>query len=224
MGITVKAFCQMEYNNIPKTPDSGDLDLIAWIACAPPLRLASASPRRLALLRQVGLEPEVWPVQADETPHVGEDPALCAERLAREKVALARAPERLILGADTVVALGGEAFGKPEGAEHARAMLARLSGRAHAVTTGMAACWGNGVILSRRVTTEVRFRVLSPAEIEAYVNSGEGVDKAGGYAIQGLGALLVAEVGGSCSGVVGLPLVETLQLLREACPPPVRMK
>lgn len=195
--------------------DPGDPLLIAGRVGLPPVRLASASPRRLALLRQVGLEPEVRPVEADETPWPGEDPADCAERLARAKVEPASAPGVLTLGADTVVALDGENFGKPADGDHARAMLARLSGREHTVTTGIAARWGLGPILSLRVTTRVRFRPLAPAEIDAYVASGEPMGKAGGYAIQGLGALLVARMEGSCSGVVGLPLSETLALLHQ---------
>lgn len=183
-------------------------------SCA--LVLASASPRRLDLLSSLGLQPEVSPVDIDETPRPGEDPATLAVRLAEAKAAhaAARYPGRLVLAADTVVALGGETLGKPADAADAAAMLQRLSGLRHEVFTAVAARRDReaGTRVSR---SAVDFRALAPAEIAAYVATGEPLDKAGAYGIQGVAAIFVTQLCGSYSGVVGLPLHHTAELLRE---------
>jgi len=181
------------------------------------LVLASASPRRRQLLASLGLECEVAPTDIDETPHPGEAPADYARRLAREKAAAAAAchpPERLLLAADTVVALGEEILGKPTDASDAARMLRRLSGRAHEVHTAVAARRGDTTAL-RLATTEVTFRSLRDVEIDTYVSTGEPLDKAGAYGIQGVAAVFVTRLSGSYSAVVGLPLCETAELLRE---------
>ncbi|WP_417566294.1 Maf family protein [Marinobacter sp.] len=181
------------------------------------LILASASPRRAELLQQIGLSFSVRPADVDETPQVGETPEHYVERLARGKaLAVAESsPECLVLGSDTSVVLDGVILGKPSCAEEARATLAQLSGATHQVMTAVAlAC--HGVCHSRLVVTEVGFRALSAEEIEAYVASGEPMDKAGSYGIQGLGGIFVNELRGSYSAVVGLPLQETAALLADA--------
>lgn len=181
----------------------------------PNLVLASGSPRRLQLLAALGLECEVLPVDIDETPRPGELPADCARRLAAEKAAVAatRQPEgRLVLAADTVVALDGDILGKPADAADARRMLQCLSGRLHEVHTAVAAT-RDGVTALRLSSSEVTFRDLRAREIEAYVATGEPLDKAGAYGIQGLAAMFVTRLCGSHSGVVGLPLCETAELL-----------
>lgn len=181
------------------------------------LVLASASPRRQQLLASLGLEFEVAPADIDETPRPLEDPADYARRLAAEKaaVAAARYPSgRLLLAADTVVALGGEILGKPADERDAARMLRRLSGRTHQVHTAVAARRDAATAL-RMATTQVTFRSLRDAEIEAYVSSGEPLDKAGAYGIQGMAAVFVSGLSGSYSGVVGLPMCETTELLRE---------
>lgn len=180
------------------------------------LGLASASPRRLALLRQVGLLPEVLPVSVDETPGDGEPPAACVTRLAlaKARAGLVAGEVDLCLGADTVVVVDDTILGKPRDPDHAREMLARLSGRSHHVWTGIAVCRRDGVHRTRAVVTEVTVKSLTPAEIAAYVATGEPLDKAGGYGLQGLGAFMITRVAGSCSGVIGLPLGETLELVQ----------
>ncbi|MEZ4318234.1 MAG: Maf family protein [Myxococcota bacterium] len=176
------------------------------------LVLASGSPRRRQLLEWAGLSPEVRPSDVDEHWVVGEDPADAAERLARSK---ALGPDDAVLvAADTVVHVDGEPFGKPEGANDAVAMLRRLSGRWHHVTTGVAVRSAQGVLTSFRVTTDVRFRALSDGEIARYVATGEPLDKAGAYGIQGEGGGLVAEVRGDWTNVMGLPLEATLSALQ----------
>ncbi len=181
------------------------------------LILASASPRRAELLQQIGLSFCVRPADIDETPEPHETPEHYVERLAREKaLAVAESsPECLVLGSDTSVVLDGVILGKPSCAGEARATLAQLSGATHQVMTAVAlAC--DGACHSRLVVTEVRFRVLSATEIGAYVASGEPMDKAGSYGIQGLGGIFVNELRGSYSAVVGLPLQETAALLADA--------
>lgn len=179
--------------------------------------LASASPRRAELLQQIGLNFSVRPADIDETPEPHETPEHYVERLAREK-ALAVAetsPESLVLGSDTSVVLDGVILGKPSGEAEACATLARLSGATHQVMTAVAlAC--DGQCQSRLVVTEVRFRRLSADEIGAYVATGEPMDKAGSYGIQGLGGIFVNELRGSYSAVVGLPLEQTAALLADA--------
>ncbi|MFJ3075550.1 Maf family protein [Pseudomonas sp. NPDC087029] len=180
-----------------------------------PLYLASGSPRRRELLTQIGVP--FTPVSApiDETPLPGESAEAYVERLAVAKaeagLASLGAPA-LTLGADTAVVLDGRILGKPENREHALAMLAELSGRAHQVLTAVAVSDGQRC-QSLCVASNVRFRPISPAEAERYWASGEPADKAGGYAIQGLGAVFVTGLEGSYSAVVGLPLSETAELL-----------
>ena len=173
----------------------------------PPLLLASASPRRLELLRALGLEPLVRPADVDETLRPGEDPHDAAERLARAKaVAVAEgAPAgTVVLAADTIVVLDGEALGKPRDGDDARRMLRALRGRAHDVVTGVALS-RDGRLVSGRETTEVLFAPMTDEEVDAYVASGEPSDKAGAYALQGLGGLFVERITGTPSNVIGLP-------------------
>jgi septum formation protein len=180
------------------------------------LVLASASPRRLHLLRLAGLEPEVRPVDVDETVWDGEDPVHYVARLAREKAETAAVEGALVLGADTTVVLDGQSIGKPSGVAHAAEILRTLSGRTHTVSTGVAVVTAGGEVLEEVVTTRVTFAELSADVINAYVATGEPLDKAGAYGIQGKGAALVRAVNGSYTNVVGLPLVETLELLERA--------
>ncbi len=182
-----------------------------------PLVLASASPRRLTLLRQIGIEPEdVIPAELDERPHAGELPRKHATRLAREKAETVAAHHggAFVLGADTVVALGRRILPKADDPETARDCLQRLSGRRHRVLGGIAAIAPNGRATCRLVTTVVKFKRLEAWEIDAYLASEEWQGKAGGYAIQGRAAAFVPTVSGSYSNVVGLPLAETAALLR----------
>ena len=193
----------------------------------PRLVLASGSPRRLELLRQVGLEPDlVEPAEIDERPLKRELPRKLALRLAEAKAAAvaSRHPDAFVLGADTVVACGRRILPKAEDEAEARACLALLSGRRHRVLTAVAVkAPGPGPLRSRLTTTQVAFKRLEPREIEAYLASGEWRGKAGGYAIQGRAALFVSWLSGSYSAVVGLPLFETARLLdglgyRPPCP------
>jgi nucleoside triphosphate pyrophosphatase len=181
------------------------------------LVLASASPRRLDLLRQIGLEPvKIDPADTDETPHRDESPRAYAERMARAKLAVVapRHPQALVLAADSVVAVGRRILPKAETKEEALSCLKLLSGRRHKVVGGLALALPGGKVRTRLVETVVRFKRLEPGEIEAYVASGEWQGKAGGYAIQGRAAEFVAFISGSYSNVVGLPLFETAALLR----------
>lgn len=173
--------------------------------------LASASPRRRTLLAWLGHELDVHPADVDETREPGEDPVAYAERLALTKAATAPA-DVVAVAADTVVHLDGDVLDKPVDRAEVARHLARLSGRWHAVTTGWCARSGDRVAHGS-VTTEVRFRALSDAEIARYAATGEGDDKAGAYAIQGAGGVLVAEVRGSWTGVMGLPVEEVLGAL-----------
>ena len=181
-----------------------------------PLVLASASPRRLDLLVQVGIVPDfIEPAHVDETPVPRERPEHLAVRLARAKVqaVAARHPDVWVLGADTVVACGRRIVPKPANAAEARACLVLLSGRRHRVWGGVAVVTPDGATRLRRVVTAVTFKRLHPAEIADYVASEEWRGKAGGYAIQGRAARFVAAIGGSYSNVVGLALYETCALL-----------
>lgn len=181
------------------------------------LRLASASPRRLLLLEQIGVRPdEVLPAQIDETPLAKEKPGECARRLAISKARSGQAPGVISLGADTVVALGRRILPKAQTREEAKACLSLLSGRAHRVYTAVAVVRGEGPCLDRLVETRVMFKRLSTQELERYLESGEWAGKAGGYAIQGRAARFVSWMAGSYSGVVGLPLCETAGLLEAA--------
>ncbi len=180
------------------------------------LVLASASPRRLELLTQVALVPDaVDPAAIDETPLAHELPAAHAARLAEAKAraVAARHQGAYVLAADTVVAVGRRILPKAEDDETARRCLTLLSGRRHRVHGGIALVTPAGKIATRRVETVVVLKRLTPAEIDDYVRSGEWRGKAGGYAIQGLAARFVRFVEGSYSNVVGLPLLETAQLL-----------
>jgi septum formation protein len=180
------------------------------------LILASASPRRLDLLRQIGLEPDaVDPANADETPRPRETPRGYALRMAEAKLAavMPRHPQAIVLAADSVVAVGRRILPKAETEAEARDCLARLSGRRHKVLGGIA-IGSVGKVRTRLVETAVRFKRLEKAEIEAYMQSGEWQGKAGGYAIQGRAASFVAFISGSYSNVVGLPLFETAALLK----------
>lgn len=181
-----------------------------------PLILASASPRRIELLRQVALPPdEVDPANLDETPLRGELPAQHALRLATAKAeAVApRHPGSFVLAADTVVACGRRILPKAEDEATARRCLALLSGRRHRVHGGLALLTPEGKLARRHVQTIVAFKRLTDEEIATYLASGEWHGKAGGYAIQGLAALFVRQLSGSYSNVVGLPVFETASLL-----------
>ncbi len=181
------------------------------------LILASASPRRAELLKQIGLDFSTHPANADETPLPAESAEACVERLAREKALAVAAeyPEALVIGSDTSVVLGGDILGKPVSRADACATLARLSGKVHQVMTGVALAH-RGQCRSCLVVTDVEFRQLGGDEINAYVASGEPMDKAGSYGIQGLGGIFVKELRGSYSAVVGLPLQQTAELLARA--------
>jgi septum formation protein len=180
------------------------------------LILASASPRRLDLLRQVDLVPdEIDPAELDETPLRGELPAQHAQRLSAAKAAAvaARHPGAFVLAADTVVGCGRRILPKAENEATARRCLALRSGRRHRVHGGLALVTPAGKLARRHVQTIVTFKRLTEPEIASYLASGEWHGKAGGYAIQGLAALFVRHIGGSYSNVVGLPLFETAALL-----------
>jgi septum formation protein len=182
----------------------------------PPLVLASASPRRLELLRQIGLTPDlIEPADVDEAPLPKETPRLTALRLASAKaqVGQARAPGSFVLAADTVVAVGRRVLPKAETLDEARGCLALLSGRAHRVMTAVALTAPDGRRAVRLSETRVHFKRLTRAEIEAYLSGGEWRGKAGGYAIQGAAGGFVIALQGSYTGVVGLPLYETRCLL-----------
>jgi septum formation protein len=180
------------------------------------LVLASASPRRLELLRQVGIEPTVVdPAEIDETPLKAELPAAHVLRLARAKAEAVRVrhPGAFVLAADTVVACGRRILGKPADEAAARGFLLLLSGRRHRVYGGVAVLDPDGRVTTRRVVSQVALKRLSQQEIAGYIATGEWRGKAGGYAIQGRAATMVSWMQGSYSNVVGLPLYETAQLL-----------
>lgn len=179
--------------------------------------LASMSPRRRELLAQIGVPHKVVAADVDEGLLPGESPADYVARLARLKAATVRQRgEPLpVLAADTTVVVEGSVHGKPADRAGGLAMLAALSGRTHQVLTAVALATGKGVTL-RVNCSSVRFRDIGRAEMEAYWETGEPRDKAGGYAIQGYGAVFVAALSGSYSGVMGLPLLETAELLRAA--------
>lgn len=182
-------------------------------ASSPVLCLASASPRRKALLASIGVTVEVMPSDVDETPLIGESAQAYVERLASAKAQAAVSRTALpVLGSDTAVVIDDQILGKPIDEHDAAVMLKKLSGRRHNVLTAVAVAGPKGV-LSCCVTTVVKMRVISQQEIADYWQTGEPVDKAGGYAIQGLAAVFVEEIKGSHSAVVGLPLYETTRLL-----------
>jgi septum formation protein len=180
------------------------------------LVLASASPRRLDLLRQIGLRPDaVIAAEVDESPLSDETPRLLALRLAAAKAARVALmdPDAYVLAADTVVAVGRRVLPKVQGEADGRACLDLISGRAHRVLTGIAVVGPDGRSARRLVESRVHFKRLSVAETTDYLASGEGMGKAGGYAIQGRAGAFVTTLQGSYSGVVGLPLYETANLL-----------
>lgn len=183
------------------------------------LVLASASPRRLELLAQIGIEPDVVvPADIDETPQRGERPRALAQRLACAKAdAVAALPEHansFVLAADTVVAMGHRVLEKPADADEARRFLSALSARRHRVIGGICLIGPDGRRTERTVVTQVRFRALTPADIDAYLESDEWQGKAGGYAIQGLAGAFVPWINGSYSNVVGLALAEVQGMLQ----------
>ena len=182
------------------------------------MHLASASPRRRELLTALGLDFSYDGVAIDESALPGEVPSDMVLRLATSKARTAYesgehpAP---VLGADTIVLVDDRVFGKPASKEEALAMLASLSGRTHQVLTGVAVV-ANGELQTAISRTEVQFREIHPDEAEAYWQSGEPAGKAGAYAVQGLGGIFVSAINGSYTGVVGLPVFETVNLLRRA--------
>jgi septum formation protein len=183
----------------------------------PVLCLASVSPRRRELLAQIGVPHVVVGADIDETFLPGETPSNYVTRLAREKaLAIRRTGQQLpVLAADTTVVVDGKVFGKPRDQAEAVQMLGELSGRAHQVLTAVALADLHGVV-DRLSSSTVFFRNVSQEESVAYWKTGEPRDKAGGYAIQGLGAVFIESLSGSYSGVMGLPLFETAELLRTA--------
>lgn len=183
----------------------------------PPLLLASGSPRRLDLLAQIGIVPDlVEPTGADETPLRNESPRAHALRLATAKARLAadRHPDHVVLAADTVVAAGRRILGRADAREDAERMLRLLSGRRHRVWTGVAMVAPGVPPRTRLVGSIVTFQRLTDQQVAAYLDGGEWQGKAGGYAIQGRAAAFVRFLSGSQSAVIGLPLFETAQLLR----------
>ncbi|MGB5179085.1 MAG: Maf family protein [Gammaproteobacteria bacterium] len=187
------------------------------MAHLPQLYLASQSPRRAALLQQMGVEYEVLSVTVDETVAATETPDNYARRLALEKAragwsALPPERQRPVLGADTIVIAADTVMGKPADRQQAIAMLLALSGTSHQVITAVALAAGHESVCSQ--CSQVTFRTLTRRECEAYWESGEPRDKAGAYAIQGLAAMFITRLDGSYSGVMGLPLYETAELLK----------
>lgn len=181
----------------------------------PVLHLASSSPRRREILSALGVPFTHAGVDLDESRVEGETVAAMVVRLASEKARAARGMHLPVLGADTIVALGDQVFGKPQSMREALLMLQALSGRPHRVLTAVALV-NNGDISTALSDTEVRFRDIHPDEARAYWQSGEPLGKAGGYAIQGLGGVFVEALTGSYTGVVGLPVYETAALLATA--------
>lgn len=183
----------------------------------PGVVLASASPRRRDLLKLIGVEHSVVPSNFDETMQPGEEPEAHALRLAGEKAAAVASahPEAVVIGADTVVVLDGKVLGKPSSHEVARETLQQLNGRTHTVITAVAVAYG-GQIRRGAEHVAVTFRRLDDDEVDAYVATEEGMDKAGAYGIQGFGATIVERIEGDFFAVMGLPLVRLVGLLREA--------
>jgi septum formation protein len=181
----------------------------------PTLVLASGSPRRRELLARLGLEFSVDPADIDESPRVGEPPVEYVRRLSLEKAAtvVARcAADAVVVGADTTVDLHGRILGKPAGPDDARAMLLALSGATHEVHTGVTVARGT-TIVTDAATTAVTFAEITSDLLEWYIQTGEPFDKAGGYAVQGAGGLVVERIDGSVSNVVGLPLTLLAELM-----------
>jgi septum formation protein len=179
----------------------------------PRVVLASSSPRRRELLRLIGIEHEVRPADIDERYLPHESPRGHAERLAREKALAIHQDGAVTIGSDTIVVVDGDVLGKPRDRVHAADMLHRLSGRTHTVMTGVAVCWKDQ-IASGLEEVEVGFRALTPREIERYIDTGEPMDKAGAYGIQGFGATIVERVDGDYFAVMGLALNRLVALCR----------
>jgi nucleoside triphosphate pyrophosphatase len=187
------------------------------------LVLASASPRRTALLNQLGIEHQIYPVDIDESAKPEETPEAQVARLAYEKASTALArlassqtltQSTVVLASDTLLAFAGKSVGKPKNLEDSRRILSMLSGQQHSVLTAI--CVANeSRQVTQTITTKVTFGALTNAQIDAYWETGEPADKAGSYAIQGIGGQFVIAIEGSASAVVGLPLYETKQLLSE---------
>ena len=176
------------------------------------LVLASGSPRRRELLQSLGLDFVVRPADIDETARADEPPTVLVERLAVEKAEAKAEGKHLVIGADTLVIDGVEALGKPTDVDDARSMLERLSGRSHRVVSGIAVVC-NGQRLSSITSTPVQFQTLEAEDVDWYLDGGEWAGKAGAYAIQGAGGLLVDGITGNYQNVVGLPLTELDRLL-----------
>jgi len=180
-----------------------------------PLVLASQSPRRGEILRLAGIEFVTRPAEVDETPYLGERPEDYVRRLAQAKaMAVEATPDEIVLGADTTVVVGGVIFGKPVDAREARRMLIRLSGRRHDVLTGICLRQGRRIITDWG-STQVWFTAMTRREVHDYVASGEPMDKAGGYAIQGIASRYVERIEGCYFNVVGLPMALVYRHLRE---------
>ena len=180
------------------------------------LVLASASPRRLELLRQVGIEPDlVDPADIDETPQRDETPRRLVARLAvgKAQAVAARHPQAHVLAADTIVAVGRRILGKPEDEADARRMLTLLSGRPHKVLTGVAVIAPEGRAASRVVESRITFKRITDRELDAFIAGGDWTDASGGYKVHKLAGAFVTDISGSYTSVVGLPLYETLNLL-----------
>jgi septum formation protein len=182
------------------------------------LILASGSPRRKALLNDLGFRLKIIPADVREIPRPKEDPVLFSKRMAEEKAGLVSSlyPEQWVLGADTVVVLKDKLLGKPKDSQEAKRFLRLLSGETHQVITGF--CLKNRALnrsFIQSVSTRVSFKSLSPEEIDWYVHTGEPLDKAGAYAIQGKGAFCVKRIQGSYTNVVGLPVTEVLEALKK---------
>lgn len=181
-----------------------------------PVVLASASPRRRELLDLIGIRHSVHPADVDESIHIGESPPSYVERLAREKAAAVASNfvGAVVIGADTTVVLGDDILGKPVDTEHAKAMIERLAGHTHEVCTGIAVVYG-GQTASAVERVAVTFRTLTAKEIDAYVATGEPMDKAGAYGIQGWGATIVERIDGDYFSVMGLGLRRLVALLEQ---------
>jgi len=186
------------------------------LATSTQLILASASPRRSEILRGLGLGFEIEPADIDESRHGDEDPTTYVERVARAKAATHSRPGTLNLAADTIVLIDGQVLGKPDDPADAQIKLAQLAGRQHEVLTAVAVLDGtSGSMRSAVERSKVRLAPMSASEIEWYVATGEPLDKAGAYAIQGLGSIFVESIEGNYSNIVGLPVPTLYRLIAE---------
>ena len=194
-------------------------DPLVTLAARRPLVLGSRSPRRVQLLSEMGIKFRQAISQVDENPRPGEDPFACAVRLAEEKaldVARQLSSEEIVIGGDTVVVLDGAILGKPENRDHAIEILQLLSGKRHTVCTALALANRKRALCSGAERTEVYFNAVTFSQIEIYVASGEPMDKAGAYGIQGMGGFLVDRIEGNLDNVVGLPRTLLICLARDA--------